>query len=91
MMISQRGYGPSAKPRIRYEALQVCLRQLAQEAQTQSASVHMPRIGCGEAGGSWPIVQELIETELLSKRVDVTVYDLPGKRNEQKAVQELLF
>jgi hypothetical protein len=39
----------------------------------------MPRIGCGEAGGSWNIVGELVETNLVARGISVTVYDQPGK------------
>ena len=91
MMVSQHGYGPSPRPRIRYDALQACLRLLAKVATECSASVHMPRIGCGEAGGSWGIVQELVETELVTRGVVVTVYDLPDKRMQKKEFQKALF
>ena len=91
MMVSQHGYGPSPRPRIRYDSLQTCLRQLAQAAAQRSASVHMPRIGCGEAGGSWVIVQELLEAELIAQGIPVTVYDLPGKRINKKESQKALF
>ena len=78
-MVAQMGYGASIGPRIRYGALKTCLRLVADEALKRSASVHMPRIGCGEAGGSWIIVSELIEDELCNKGLVVYVYDLPPK------------
>jgi hypothetical protein len=65
------------------------LKKLAEEAIKQKASVHMPRIGCGEAGGSWWIVSELIEETLLKHGVAVTVYDLPQKA--QKSDKFTLF
>jgi O-acetyl-ADP-ribose deacetylase (regulator of RNase III) len=77
-MVSQRGYGPSATPRISYEALRKCLDLLADEALKHNATVHMPRIGCGQAGGSWQVVQELIDEALCRRGIEVTVYDLPG-------------
>jgi O-acetyl-ADP-ribose deacetylase (regulator of RNase III) len=83
-MIAQKGYGASFGPRIRYGALRICLQQLAQEALLNSASVHMPRIGCGEAGGSWNMVSELIDDELCAKGVVVKIYDLPPKENMQE-------
>ncbi|HEY6330407.1 MAG TPA: ImmA/IrrE family metallo-endopeptidase [Blastocatellia bacterium] len=76
-MVSQHGYGPSAKPRIRYQALHSCLQQLTDIAITKRAQVHMPRIGCGQAGGSWEIVKELINETLCASGVAVTVYDPP--------------
>jgi O-acetyl-ADP-ribose deacetylase (regulator of RNase III) len=78
-MICQRGYGPSEKPRLKYRALELCLADLARIANERSASVHMPRIGCGQAGGKWEIVAELIDELLCRKHVEVTVYDLPNE------------
>ena len=77
-MVAQRGYGPSAKPRIRYAALGTCLKHLAEIAVKQNATVHMPRIGSGQARGHWGIIQELIDDSLVWRGVDVTIYDLPG-------------
>jgi hypothetical protein len=77
-LIAQRGYGPSAKPRIRYGALQECLSTLASETSARGASLHMPRIGCGQAGGSWDIVREMIATTLCAAGLQVFVYDPPG-------------
>ena len=79
-MVAQRGYGPSNRPRIRYSALADCLRQVATYARAHEASVHMPRIGAGLAGGNWWVIQELVEDLLCSRAVDVTVYELPSDR-----------
>lgn len=46
-----------------------------------TATVHMPRIGCGLAGGEWEEVQRIVEDELVARRVRVYVYSLPGKRS----------
>lgn len=80
-MISQHGYGPSASTRLRYEALRKCLEQLRTSALERNATVHMPRIGTGEAGGSWGLIVNLISEELCAKGVPVTVYDLPDKKS----------
>jgi len=82
MMISQQGYGESAKPRIRYGALEACLNRLADEATKACASVHMPRIGAGQAGGSWWVIAELIDAILVKRGISVTVYDLPESGKE---------
>jgi hypothetical protein len=37
----------------------------------------MPRIGVGLAGGDQQIISAIIEDELCSHGVNVTVYDLP--------------
>lgn len=91
-MIAQKGYGTS-KPGIRYAALESCLRQLAAHAVQTKSSVHAPRIGCGEAGGRWEIVSDLIESTLCSAGVPVVIYDLPNKsgRSKGRTSQQSLF
>lgn len=65
----------SKVPPIRYDAVEECLLKLSNEAAQQKASVHMPRIGCGLAGGKWEEIEPIIERTLLVKDVDVYVYD----------------
>jgi Zn-dependent peptidase ImmA (M78 family)/O-acetyl-ADP-ribose deacetylase (regulator of RNase III) len=77
-MVCQRGYGPSDTPRIRYAALETALQSVSLRAQKSNATVHMPRIGCGQAGGSWMLVEELINSSLVAADLSVTVYDLPN-------------
>lgn len=90
-MICQHGYGEAAKPRVRYNALQSCLHELANIAREQDATVHMPRIGCGQAGGRWEIVSELIHDALCRYGIAVTVYDLPSENWPEKPNQRSLF
>jgi O-acetyl-ADP-ribose deacetylase (regulator of RNase III) len=58
---------------IRYNALEKCLQTLRLYAQTIDASIHMPRIGCGLAGGEWNKVEALINTTIPD--LHVVVYD----------------
>ena len=67
---------------IRYDALRTCLERLAEEALTLGASIHMPRIGCGLAGGTWDRVEPIINDTLCAHDISVTVYDLPGSARE---------
>lgn len=60
---------------IRYEAVEKALEKVAAFAIEHSASVHMPRIGCGLAGGSWDVMGPIVEWALSTKGIDVTVYD----------------
>ncbi|MQY33582.1 hypothetical protein SRB17_15430 [Streptomyces sp. RB17] len=39
------------------------------------ASVHMPRIGCGLAGGTWSRKEPFITERLVKRGIEVTVYD----------------
>src|SRR5262249_13356349 len=75
-MVAQRGIKRgSSGPPIRYEAVGQCLQQVAVKAHELHASVHMPRIGCGLAGGEWSEIEPLIEKHLSGAGVPVTVYD----------------
>lgn len=38
-------------------------------------TIHMPRIGCGLAGGDWNIVEKIIKDEFIKNGIDVYVYD----------------
>ena len=38
----------------------------------------MPKIGSGQAGGSWNIIREFVEETVCSRGVKVFVYELPG-------------
>jgi len=76
-MIGQRGtkVGRSTGVPVRYDAIESCLEKLSVEAKALGASVHMPRIGCGLAGGKWDQIEPLIKKSLLKKDIDVYVYD----------------
>ena len=63
---------------VRYEAIREGLERVAVFAQEVGASVHMPRIGAGLAGGTWSEISSMIEAELLARSIPVTVYDLPS-------------
>lgn len=62
-------------PPIRYEAVEQCLNKLSDKALKLNASIHMPRIGCGLAGGKWEEIEPTIERTLLKNNVEVYVYD----------------
>lgn len=64
-------------PPVRYRAIQEGLARCRTHALENNASVHMPRIGCGLAGGRWEMIEPLVMTELVDHGVEVTVYDWP--------------
>lgn len=66
-------------PPVRYDAIRKGLKAVAVEAKKTAASVHMPRIGCGLAGGRWEEVGKMIEEELTHHGVAVSVYDLSAR------------
>jgi O-acetyl-ADP-ribose deacetylase (regulator of RNase III) len=88
-LIAQEGYGASSSPRIRYAPLERCFSAVMRFALDQKASIHLPRIGTGQSGGTWDTVEEIIRDTLVAKGLRVTVYDLPPRR--QAIVSGLLI
>jgi hypothetical protein len=88
-IVAQHGYGPSQRSRIRYGALRDGLMQVSTIAKQKKATVHMPRIGTGLAGGSWPVIEEIVRESLLQVGIEVFVYDLPQGRERAKAQGDL--
>ncbi|MFI7014651.1 macro domain-containing protein [Streptomyces sp. NPDC050164] len=75
-MIGQRGTRTGSKGvPVRYEAIDTALETLAERAGDLGATVHMPRIGCGLAGGKWSRLEPLIEERLIRRGIQVRVYD----------------
>ena len=74
-MIAQEGVYPDAagRPPIRYGALRVALSTVNDLAYHIGATLHMPRIGCGLAGGRWEDIEAILQ-DVLS--VNAYVYDL---------------
>lgn len=73
--------------RVNLRWLERALTQLAEQTRDNvlgGASVHMPRVGCGLAGGRWDEVEPLIQRTLVAADVPVAVYDLPGSRDVQR-------
>jgi len=75
-LIGQRGVrSVQGVPPIRYEAIEDGLGRVARFAAEHRASVHMPRIGCGLAGGTWDRIEPLIAKAFSEFGLHVTVYD----------------
>jgi O-acetyl-ADP-ribose deacetylase (regulator of RNase III) len=83
-MIAQSGISTkNGKPPIRYDALYKCLYSLVNLISLdekfknfKNVSIHMPRIGCGLAGGKWENVEKIIYDILIKDNIPVVVYDL---------------
>ena len=52
------------------------IKSVAVHATAIGASLHMPRIGCGLAGGSWDVIQPILESIAEPYGLDLYVYDL---------------
>lgn len=76
-MVAQNGYKSAENPcPLDYLALETCLKKVQNFAKQINASVHMPRIGCGLAGGKWEDIEPIIQTTLCNFNTPVYVYDL---------------
>lgn len=76
-MIAQAGYvNKKQNVALKYDALELALQHLADQAITMGAQVHMPYIGCGLAGGEWSKVQPLVYNHLIKAGINCTVYSL---------------
>lgn len=68
------GLGRDSAPPIRYEAIRVGLRRVAEEAKSLGAGVHMPKMGAGLAGGDWPTIEAIVRETLVDAGIPVVVY-----------------
>lgn len=81
-IVGQHGVQPKSirisgkEPPIRYDAVEAGLIRVAEVARSRQATVHMPRIGCGLAGGRWDEIELIIQRTLCSQHLRVVVYDL---------------
>lgn len=77
-LIGQRGVAVPVmgrRPPICYDAIDIGLEKVAKEAERIFATVHMPRMGCGLAGGDWRVIEALIHKNLTDNDIPVFVYD----------------
>lgn len=78
-MVAQEGYGPGVVTRLNYSALRECLSRVREVAGRQGATVHLPRIGAGQAGGRWDLIEAHIAHELSDHGVTVCVHTMPSR------------
>lgn len=79
-MIGQHGIMPEGGVQpIRYDAVEKCLQTLHICAKVLNATVHMPRIGCGLAGGKWSEIEPIVNRALARDNVKTYVYDFDTK------------
>lgn len=74
-MLDQHAFSTPENPvPLRYDALARSLATVANFATAHTATIHMPRIGAGLAGGDWERIAALIEEA--TALCEVTIYDL---------------
>ncbi|QNN99236.1 hypothetical protein SEA_FAUST_157 [Streptomyces phage Faust] len=78
-LVGQHGTVGKNNPHpVSYDAIEHGLNEVVNfiDGVEPTASVHMPRIGCGLAQGNWDVVESIINRTLTLRGIDVTVYDL---------------
>lgn len=72
-------------PPVRYDAIRRALNELGQWVSTESVfykryySLHLPRIGCGNAGGEWQRIEPILNDTLIRYKIPTFVYTLPDE------------
>jgi len=83
-IIGQRDIKPGldGSPPIKYDALRIAFQTIVKAVNKADDlgtlfTIHMPKIGSKLAGGDWPTIAQIIQEELVDKKISVTVYELP--------------
>ena len=79
----------AGNPPIRYDAVAAGLGKVGQFAQERAAAVHMPRIGCGLAGGTWEGIEPLIQAQLSAKCIPESCVYCPAGGKLAGALPEI--
>merc|ERR1712039_164091 len=75
-IIGQNGIKTGSKgPPVRYDAIEHGLDAVCSMAARDGASLHMPRIGAGLAGGEWEKIQQILEAMIKRYSVSIYVYE----------------
>lgn len=80
-MIAQHSFGSKGRPPIRYWAVRQCLEDVQSrndDIWSKDSIIHMPRIGCGLAGGHWDEIEPMICSVFSRNDDKVFVYDFGG-------------
>ena len=69
-------YPKDGKIPLDYGALEQGFRNVIEMFQTNDIplTIHMPKIGCGLAGGDWNVVEEIIKNTFIKENIEVYVY-----------------
>lgn len=91
-MLAQKGLFPkNNETPLRYDELRKGLIELREKALEIGASVHMPAIGAGQAGGDWNLIIGMIHDELAGYNIKVNIYLLPGRPFNPKQKSSLIL
>lgn len=66
-------------PPVRYEAIREALKKVKNYCIENSASMHAPMFGASLSGGSWEVIEKIIQEEICSYDIPVTIYKFVDK------------
>lgn len=71
-------YPKDGKIPLDYEALEKGFKNVIEMFKTNNIplTIHMPKIGCGLAGGDWNVVEKIIKNTFINENIEVYVYFL---------------
>lgn len=67
-------------PPVDYNAIVCGFNNIICDLNGKGCAIHMPRIGCGLAGGDWSKIEDIINQTLIKAGIDVIVYNLPDNK-----------
>jgi hypothetical protein len=80
-MIAQLAPG-SAPVSLSYAALEKCMANLGDLCRREAfnnPTIHAPLFGCHRAGGSWSLIESMIQRLWIAAGIPVTLYFMPGQ------------
>lgn len=76
-MVGQQGIGyKSGKPPVKYDAINSCLKKVAEIAKKYNSVVIGPKFGAGLAHGDWNTIEQLIIKNMCEKDIEVNIYEI---------------
>ena len=63
-------------PAVDYASIEVALTKIAKIADSMDLDLHMPRIASFRSGGSWDVIEVIINRSIRNFKCDAYVYDL---------------
>ena len=89
-LIGQDGVGFENGPPVRYEAIKSGFEKINHHIKNNmginGASIHMPRIGCGLAGGQWTKIVDIIK-DVFDEDIEINVYTLPNEVDNYENIE----
>jgi O-acetyl-ADP-ribose deacetylase (regulator of RNase III) len=71
---TQNNYLPRGERHADYDAIKTCMEKVKQYAKEREATIAIPKIGAGLAGGDWGIIEKILKEVFID--YDITVYYL---------------